>query len=82
MPIPGRRRTGACQFELGDRGRGDLFADVPRLIEIPVIELVGLRLLHRLHDVVVFYLADAEERRDQRDGDRHAGAQMRPAIAA
>ena len=50
-------------------GRGDVLADVARLIEVPVIELVGLGLLHRLDDVVVLDLADAQERGEQRDGD-------------
>jgi hypothetical protein len=36
-----------------------------------VVELVGLRLLHRLDDVVVLDLADAHEGGQQGNGDGH-----------
>src|SRR5256885_12405414 len=54
---------------------GDLLTDIPGLIEVPVIELVGLRLLHRLDDVVVLDLADAEKRR--RSEERRVGKECR-----
>src|SRR5262249_47028492 len=56
--------------------RRDLLADIARLIEIPMIEFVGLRLLHRLHDVVVFDLADAEKGREERNRDRDSRAEI------
>src|SRR5256885_11168917 len=52
-------------------------ADVARLVEIPVVELVGLGLLHRLNDVVVLDLAHAEKGRQQRHGDRHTRVEAR-----
>ena len=76
------RGAGGGQLELG-RGRGgDLLADVPRLVEVPVIELVGLRLLHGLDDVVVLDLADAQEGGQQRDGDRDARVEAHPCAIA
>ena len=61
--------------ELGEGGLGDLLADVARLVERPVVELVGLGLLHRLDEVVVLDLADAEESGEEGHGDGHPGAQ-------
>src|SRR6266487_4394869 len=48
--LRGRSRGGG-QLELGGGCGGNFLADIPGLVEIPVIELVGLGLLHGLYDV-------------------------------
>ena len=74
------RRYRARQLELRHCRGGNLFPDIARLIEIPVIELVGLRLLHRLHDVVVFDFAHPKKCRQERHGDGDPGAKVRMLI--
>ena len=69
-------RGGSLQLQLRDGGVGYLFAYVARLIEIPVVYLVGLGLLHGLHDVIVLYVANAHERRQNRHRNRDQVVQI------
>ena len=63
-------RRGALESQLCDRRGRDVLADVARLVECPLVDLVGLRLLHRLNDVVILHLADPRERHEQCNGNR------------
>ena len=66
------RAAGLGELELHDRRVGDFFADIAGLVEGPVVDLVGLRLLHGLVDIVVLDLADAHEGGE--DGHHHGHA--------
>ena len=80
VAVGGRlRRAKRLQLQLRQRRLGDLLAGVAGLVEGPVVDLVGLRLLHVLVDVVVLDLADAHEGRQQCDGHRHDGIEPRRA---
>nr|GFD57827.1 hypothetical protein [Tanacetum cinerariifolium] len=57
----------------GDLGDADL--GPRRLIFVPLVDRIGLRLLHRLDDVAVLDVGQAHEHRQHDDGDGDAAVE-------
>jgi len=67
---------GCLQVQLHQRGLGHLLAQISRLVKGSMINFVSLRLSHGPHDVVVLDLADAQEDRQQGDGNSDGRIQV------
>ena len=73
-------RIGAAalgELELLDARHHHLLADVARLVEIPLVDLLGLGREHRLNDVVVLDVADPQEGGQDRHGDGDEAVELR-----